>query len=121
MYDNEINVLLFSLHITLLSTKLFALLFMAKFILKYHSSFLKLSIVYAFFLFTIGYTLMQAWFISNFFNDIDAYIYELMSIVDQVVFSILAVFYLIKEVECGKNENECYRKKRWKEKEIGEN
>lgn len=50
------------------------------------------------------YLLIQVWFIYCFFLDIDLYYYEIVSIIDQCVLTILLIFYLTKEESWQKEE-----------------
>lgn len=50
---------------------------------------------------SVIYLLIEAWFLHKFFIELDLYLYEIFAIVDQVIFTIGLVFYLIKEGENG--------------------
>lgn len=54
---------------------------------------------------SVGYVILEAWFLHSFFVDIDLFLYELMAVIDQGIFTIGLVFYLTKEDTDGKREN----------------
>lgn len=57
------------------------------------------------FTWSVGYLFFEAWFLHRFFMDIDLFLYEIFAVIDQGIFTIGLVFYLIKEVNDGKGTN----------------
>jgi len=57
------------------------------------------------FLWSAIYLILETWFLHKFFLDIDVYHYEIISIIDQCIFTIGLVFYLTKEVDNGTRTN----------------
>jgi hypothetical protein len=51
------------------------------------------------------YVLAEAWFLHSFWMDIDLYHYEVIAMIDQGIFTIGLVFYLIKEANNGERKN----------------
>lgn len=54
------------------------------------------------FIWSIVYLFFEAWFLHSFFMDIDLFLYEIIAVIDQGIFTIGLVFYLTKEVSDGK-------------------
>lgn len=103
---------LFTFHVALLIIKIWACYSIAKMIVfqqspeteRYMIVFkpFEISII----LMSFFMMLFEIYFMINFFVDIELYLYEYMSIADQIFFTILAVLYIKKEVTInGKRKN----------------
>lgn len=57
------------------------------------------------FVWSVAYLFLEAWFLHSFFMTIDLYLYEILAAIDQGIFTIGLVFYLVKEVNDGKRTN----------------
>lgn len=98
---------LFTLHILLFVVKCWALYFFTKLLLlveaptseKYMLVFQPIEGAIVFF--TAIIVLFEMYFIIYFFEDIELYMYEFASVIDQIFFTILAVTYLKKEAGNG--------------------
>ena len=90
-----ITYTLLSMHLFLFAIKLWAVIILIENFRKYK---------FLIGIFTI-YLLVQVRFVYCFFLDIDLYYYEILSVSDQCVLTVLLVFYLIKEVDNGKRTN----------------
>lgn len=54
---------------------------------------------------SVGYLFLEVWFLHKFFMEIDLFLYEIFALIDQSIFTIGLVFYLIKEADNGKRTN----------------
>lgn len=87
--------LLLTLHLLLFGVKAWAVF---KFTQKFKSYPYMLA-------WSVGYVALEAWFLHSFFVDINLFLYEVMAVIDQGIFTIGLVFYLTKEVHDGKGTN----------------
>lgn len=103
---------LFSLHVSLLSVKIWALHKLFKMLIlveapiteKYMLVFKPFELTLVLFSFSI--VLVEIYFIFTFFIDLKLYYYEYMSVVDQIFFTILTINYIKKEtIKNGKEQN----------------
>lgn len=102
MSDQEIHVSLFTLHTLLFGVKLWAVWFAFSKLAFAQSNNKSFMVVFkavnlALLLFCVAIATAEAWYLYSFFATIDLYYYEYISIVDQIVFTLIAVNYLIKE------------------------
>ena len=100
--DETINSWLFTFHTVLLGVKIWALFYITSLFILVRSqnqSYMIVFTTYTFFLFILSILMvgLEAWFMYSFFDAIDLYYYEYASILDQIIFTIVAVNYLIKE------------------------
>lgn len=91
-----ISSMLLTMHLVLFGVKLWAVMALIESMKKY-----KFII-----LVSIIYLAIQTWFLYCFFLDIDLYYYEIISILDQCIFTIGLIFYLTKEVKNGARKNQ---------------
>ena len=96
METEAIVSFLFTLHIALLGVKLIAVGAMFYLVNKHDATmkYLMPLLVFSFIL-----LLSQAWFIYCFFTDIDLYYYEYLAVLDEIVFTLIGVHYIIKEAK----------------------
>lgn len=87
-----ITSVLFTAHIILYGVKMWAIY---ELIQRYELHRALLVWCFAYFVF-------EAWFLYNFYIDIDLYLYEIYSIADQIIFTIMMIYYLIKEGDMAK-------------------
>lgn len=102
---DQINSLLFAVHLLLLIVKLYVTgLFFSKFLLSKSTNGSKYMFVYSsfnatMFIFSFVVVLSELYFLANFYNDIDLYYYEYLAIFDQLLFTIIC----IKLIQRGEN------------------
>jgi len=87
--------LILTMHLVLFGVKAWALFMLSQ----------KFKLFPYMFAWAMLYLIAEAWFLHSFWMDIDLYFYEIIAIIDQSVFTIGLVFYLIKEVNDGKRTN----------------
>ena len=90
-----ISYILLFMHLFLFAIKLWAVVLLIE-------NFRKYKFLIAIF---IAYLLIQIRFVYCFFLDIDLYYYEIASVLDQCMLTVLLIIYLIKEVGNGKRKN----------------
>jgi len=99
-------IILYVMHILLFGVKLGLVVNMG--IILYNADH-KFKWCMPLFIFSVISVVVEVWFIYNFFNDIVLYYYEYLAIFDEILFTILVTYYIMKEVNHGKNQNEWWR------------
>ena len=87
--------LLLTIHLLLFGIKSWAVFMFAQKFKKYPYMFT----------WSVLYFVFEAWFLHRFFMDIDLFLYEIFAVIDQGIFTIGLVFYLVKEADNGKRAN----------------
>ena len=102
MPEKTIISFLFAFHFLLFIVKIWAVSFLVSLFVFTQSQSHRLMIVFRYstallLIFSLLVTGLEAWYLYSFFVPEDLYFYEYVAILDQVIFTYIAISYLIKE------------------------
>lgn len=102
MWNQEIIAGLFAIHFVLLIVKIWAIWISFSLIMFIKSNSQSFMLVFKFFnmlifIFSILMAIAEFWFLYSFFVNVDLYYYEYMGILDEIIFTIAGINYLVKE------------------------